>query len=77
MKAKQAHDMTTEELNVKLADLKKELFGLRFSHATHDLTDTNKLVTCRRDIARVKTVLHERESAAKVPAKAAVRTAKA
>jgi len=63
MKAKQAHDMTTEELKARLGELKKELFGLRFSHATGQLTNTNLLVTCRRDIARVKTVLHERESA--------------
>ena len=63
MKAK-VHDMTTEELTARLAELKKELFGLRFSHATGQLSNTNQLVTCRRDIARVKTVLRERETAA-------------
>ena len=63
MKAKQVHDMTTEELTARLAELKKELFGLRFSHATGNLNNANQLVTCRRDIARVKTVLREREMA--------------
>ena len=63
MKAKQVHDMTTEELTARLGELKKELFGLRFSQATGNLTNTNVLVTCRRDIARVKTVLRERELA--------------
>ena len=65
MKAKQAHDMTNEELTARLAELKKELFGLRFSHATGQLANTNVLVTCRRDIARVKTVIRARELAAK------------
>ncbi|MDR1094275.1 MAG: 50S ribosomal protein L29 [Clostridiales bacterium] len=63
MKAKQAHDMTTDELTARLGELKKELFSLRFSHATDNLPNANLLVTCRRDIARVKTVLREREIA--------------
>ena len=71
MKSKQVHEMTTEELTAKLADLKKELFGLRFSHATGNLCNPNQLVICRRDIARVKTVLRERELKANaVPATA-------
>ncbi|GHV04284.1 50S ribosomal protein L29 [Clostridia bacterium] len=63
MKAKQVHDMTTEELTARLNELKKELFSLRFSHATGQLSNTNLLVTCKRDIARVKTVLRAREIA--------------
>ena len=61
MKAKQAHDMTTEELKLKLASLKKELFNLRFSHATGQLSNPMVMVTCKRDIARVLTILRQRE----------------
>ena len=63
MKAKQVHDMTTEELKLKLASLKKELFNLRFSHATGQLSNPMVMVTCKRDIARVLTVLRQRELA--------------
>ena len=61
MKAEKVHEMTTEELKLKLAALKKELFNLRFSHATGQLSNPMVLVTCKRDIARVLTVLRERE----------------
>lgn len=61
MKAKQIHEMTDEELQAKLADLKKELFNLRFSHATGQLDNPMTLVACKRDIARVKTVIRERQ----------------
>ena len=61
MRANQVHDMTTEELKLKLASLKKELFNLRFQHATKSLNNPNVIVTCKRDIARVLTVLRLRE----------------
>ena len=61
MNGKQAHNMTDEELNIKLGELNKELFSLRFSHATGRLSNPNLLVTCKRDIARVKTVLRDRQ----------------
>ena len=64
MKADKVHDMTTEELKVKLASLKKELFNLRFSHATNHLNNPMVMVTCKRDIARVLTVLRQRELSA-------------
>lgn len=60
MKAKQVHDMTDAELQAKLDELKAELFNLRFSHATHQLTNPMQLVGTKRDIARIKTVMHER-----------------
>ena len=63
MKAKQVHDMATEELKLKLASLKKELFNLRFSHATGQLSNPMVMVTCKRDIARVLTILRQRELA--------------
>ncbi len=64
MKAKQVHDMTDAELEAKLVELKSELFNLRFSHATHQLTNPMQLKNTKRDIARIKTVMTERESAA-------------
>ena len=61
MKAKQIHEMKDEELAVKLTELKQELFNLRFSHATGQLNNPMQMVVCKRDIARIKTVMRERE----------------
>ena len=61
MKAKEIHNMTNDELATKLASLKEELFNLRFRHATGQLENPNVLKTVKKDIARVKTVLRERE----------------
>ena len=61
MKAKRIHDMTDQELFDKLAALKDELFKLRFQHATGQLENANVLGTVKKDIARVKTVIRERE----------------
>ena len=61
MKSKEIHDMTNEELANKLVSLKEELFNLRFRHATGQLENPNVLNTVKKDIARVKTVLKEKE----------------
>ena len=61
MKVKDIREMTNEELGVKLTDLKTELFNLRFRHATGQLENPMALVTCKKDIARVKTIIRERE----------------
>ena len=61
MKAKQIHEMTDEELNTKLGELKEELFNLRFRHATGQLENPNVIATVKKDIARVKTVIRERQ----------------
>ncbi|MGI6228196.1 MAG: 50S ribosomal protein L29 [Christensenellales bacterium] len=61
MKNKQLYELTTEELSAKLNELKNQLFFLRFKHATNQLTNANVLVECKRDIARVKTILRQRE----------------
>ena len=61
MKAKELRDMTNEELNSKLKSLKQELFNLRFSNATGQLNNPMQLNTCKKDIARIKTILTERE----------------
>ena len=54
-------NMTDKEIATKLATLKAELFNLRFSHATGSLTNPLALRKCKRDIAKVKTVMRERE----------------
>ena len=61
MKAKQIHEMTDEELNTKLSELKEELFNLRFRHATGQLENPNVIAVVKKDIARVKTVIRERQ----------------
>lgn len=61
MKTTEITSMTTAELQEKLTNLKAELFNLRFSHTTGSLTNPLALKTCKRDIAKVKTVLRERE----------------
>ena len=65
MKAKQVHEMTDKELQTKLNELKSELFFLRFKNATNQLTNPMVLVETRRDIARIKTVIRQRELANK------------
>ena len=61
MKARELREMKNEELNVKLGELKQELFNLRLNHATGQLTNPMQINTCKKDIARIKTILKERE----------------
>ena len=61
MKANEIRSLTAEELNAKLLDLKKDLFMLRMQHATNQLDNPLKLADVKKDIARVKTVLREKE----------------
>lgn len=61
MKASEVRELNTVELEAKLADLKKELFNLRLSHAAGQLTNPLALANVKKDIARIKTVLRERE----------------
>ena len=65
MKAKELHELTVDELNTKLKELKDELFNLRFRHAIGQLENSSALVSCKKDIARVKTILREKELKAK------------
>jgi large subunit ribosomal protein L29 len=62
MKATEIRSLSVEELEKKLADLKKDLFMLRMQHATNHLDNPVKISAVRRDIARVKTVLHEKQN---------------
>ena len=61
MKAKELREMTVDELNKKMNDTKDELFRLRFQLATGQLDNAMRLKEVRRNIARVKTVIRERE----------------
>ncbi|NLC39261.1 MAG: 50S ribosomal protein L29 [Clostridia bacterium] len=61
MKAKEVRDLTTTELLKKADDLKQELFNLRFQLVTGQLDNPMRIREVRRSIARVKTVLRERE----------------
>ncbi len=61
MKASEVRAMSVAQLNEKLDALKKDLFFLRMQHATNQLDNPQKLVETKRDIARVKTVIREKE----------------
>ena len=61
MKASEIRDLSVEEMNVKLAGLKEELFALRFQLAVNQLDNTARLKAVKKDIARIKTVLRESE----------------
>lgn len=61
MKANKLHEMTSQELNNKMNDLKSELFNLRFQLATGQLENPITIKGVKKDIARVKTILRERE----------------
>ncbi|MFO7886739.1 MAG: 50S ribosomal protein L29 [Eubacteriales bacterium] len=61
MKARELREKTVNELDGVLVDLKSELFNLRFQLATGQLENTSRIKTVKKDIARVKTVLRERE----------------
>ncbi|MCO8194597.1 MULTISPECIES: 50S ribosomal protein L29 [Anaerofustis] len=61
MKAQDIRNMSEQELNNQLISLKEELFNLRFQHATGQLDNPLKIKEVKKDYARVKTVLRERE----------------
>lgn len=61
MKPSEIREKTITELNEELVELKEELFKLRFQHATNQLENPLKLKRVKRDIARVRTILRERE----------------
>ena len=61
MKAAELRDMDDDELREHIATARRELFGLRFQHATSELENTASLKRAKREIARALTVLRERE----------------
>ena len=62
MKVSEIRNLTDEQLNVKLKDLKTELFNLRFSQATGNLANPMQLHNIKKDIARINTILRERKA---------------
>ena len=63
MKAKEFVEMTPEQLTEKVSELKTELFNLRFQLATGQLSNPKQITAVKRDIARAKTVLRQKEQA--------------
>ena len=64
MKASDVRKMSAAELETKLGELKKDLFQLRLQHATNQLENPVKIAEVKRDIARVKTIIREQQTAA-------------
>ena len=62
MKAKELKNLSVEELTKKLDELKKDLFMLRMQHATNQLDNPLKIASVKKDIARVKTIIREKET---------------
>lgn len=62
MKASEIRKMSTEEINKKIVELQDELFDLRMKQATAALEKPHKINAARKDIARMKTILTEREN---------------
>jgi large subunit ribosomal protein L29 len=61
LKARQLRELSSEDLAVRLRDTRKELFNLRFQHATGQLDNPHKLNAARREIARLLTTIKQRE----------------
>ena len=61
MKIKEIREMSAEQLAEKLMELKKDLFNLRLQHATNQLDNPRQITDVKRTIARIKTILRERE----------------
>ena len=62
MKANDIRALSADELNAKLKELKGELFNLRFQHAINQLENPHRIVEVKRDIARVMTILQQKNA---------------
>ena len=62
MKATEIRKMSVEDLQAKLVELKKDLFFLRMQHATNQLDNPIKIAVVKKDIARIKTIIREKET---------------
>jgi len=62
MKINEIKELTTEELNTKINDAKAELFNLRFQQATGNLEKPSRIGDLRKQVARMKTILRERNN---------------
>ncbi len=61
MKVAEVRELDVEELKRRLADTRRELFNLRFQHATGQLENTGQLTQVRKNIARILTVLNQKQ----------------
>ena len=61
MKANEIRKLSTEEINKKIAESKEELFNLRMKQATGNLENPSRIRELRKTVARLKTILRERE----------------
>ena len=59
---KEARGLSVEKLEEKLQDLKKDLFMLRMQHATNQLDNPLQIAAVKKDIARIKTIIREKET---------------
>ena len=71
MEVREVRGMTTEDIQRKMNETYEELFNLRFQYMMGQLEDHNRLTALRRDVARMKTILRERELAAQMEGEAA------
>ena len=62
MKANEIRKMSAAELEAKLVELKKDLFMLRMQHATNQLDNPLQIAAVKKDIARIKTIIREKET---------------
>lgn len=77
MKAKEIREMTEEQINAKIADLKEELFNLKFQAALGNIEKPARMNEIKRTIARMKTILTEGSYAVKAEKPAKKKTSKA
>jgi large subunit ribosomal protein L29 len=68
VKAADIHELSTEKISSRIEDTREEYFKLRFQFATGQLTDYSRFKMVRRDIARMETILRQRELAAELEA---------
>lgn len=61
MKVTELKELSVAELNAKLAECKQELFNLRFQNAINQLENPRRINDVKKTIARIKTIIHERE----------------
>ena len=64
MNAKEIRNLSADQIRAKVTDTREELMKLRFQQVTGQLTDTSRLRTLRRDIARMETILAQSQTAA-------------
>ncbi|MBU2551585.1 MAG: 50S ribosomal protein L29 [Proteobacteria bacterium] len=63
MKASELRDLSVEELNEREREVKEELFNLQFQHATNQLENAMRIPQTKKDVARIKTVIRQKERA--------------